>query len=114
MDQVLSLRVEQHEENCELGVSCMAKVKLAVSNPGSVEDVVELLVPELQRRGLYWEDYPVPGGTLRENAHNVPGKPFLSPDHPGSKIVLNGSQSSDVKFKEALSVSILGSDVERY
>ncbi|KAH6664853.1 luciferase-like domain-containing protein [Halenospora varia] len=29
--------------------------------------VVELLVPELQRRGVYWEDYPVPGGTLREN-----------------------------------------------
>ncbi|CZR54827.1 uncharacterized protein PAC_04711 [Phialocephala subalpina] len=36
-----------------------------VSNPGSYEDVVELLVPELQKRGL------------------MPGQPHLGKDHPG-------------------------------
>ncbi len=54
--------------------------------PGSAEDIVELLVPEVQRRGLYWLDYPAPWGTIRENVGNVPGEPFLSKDHPGAKI----------------------------
>ena len=72
---------------------------IAVSNPGSAEDIVELLVPELQRRGLYWMDYPAPGGTIRENVGNVPGKPFLSKDHPGSKIELNGGKSNSVKVE---------------
>ncbi|KAG7729420.1 hypothetical protein KL933_001646 [Ogataea haglerorum] len=50
--------------------------------PGSVEDLVELLIPELQRRGLFWEDYAVPGGTFRENVYGVKGQTFLPPDHP--------------------------------
>ena len=33
--------------------------------PGSYEDFVELVVPELQRRGLFHTDYS--GPTLREN-----------------------------------------------
>lgn len=53
-----------------------------VSNPGSYEDVVELLVPELQKRGLMWQDYHVPGGCFRENLHHVPGEPHVSKDHP--------------------------------
>lgn len=56
---------------------------LDVSNPGSYEDVVELLVPELQKRGLMWDDYLVPGGTFRENLQNTPGQPHLGKDHPG-------------------------------
>ena len=67
----------------------LTRTKSAVANPGSWEDIVELLVPELQRRGLYWEDYPVPGGTLRENIYSSPGKPFLAEDHPGSKFKWN-------------------------
>lgn len=39
----------------------------SATNLGSWTDVVVLLVPELQRRGLYWNDYDVPGGTFREN-----------------------------------------------
>ncbi|KAG7802761.1 hypothetical protein KL944_002408 [Ogataea haglerorum] len=50
--------------------------------PGSVEDLVELLIPELQRRGLLWGDYAVPGGTFRENVYGVKGQTFLPPDHP--------------------------------
>jgi len=53
-----------------------------VSNPGSFEDVVDLLVPELQRRGLMWDDYDVPGGTFREN---ILGTRTLREDHYGSR-----------------------------
>lgn len=55
-------------------------------NPESITDVVELLIPELQRRGIYWMDYAVPGGTLRENMQGRPGQPFLGPDHTGARL----------------------------
>jgi len=58
-----------------------------MSNPGSFEDVVELLVPELQRRGVYWLDYP--GRTFRENLQGKPGSPFTGPDHPSAKFKWN-------------------------
>ncbi|KAK4961163.1 hypothetical protein LTR10_001653 [Elasticomyces elasticus] len=53
-----------------------------VSNPGSFEDVVDLLVPELQKRGIMWQDYAKPEGTFREN---LLGHPRLAEDHYGSK-----------------------------
>lgn len=46
--------------------------------------MVELLVPELQKRGLMWDDYTVVGGTFRENLHGKPGEPFIPSHHPGS------------------------------
>jgi hypothetical protein len=55
-----------------------------VSNPGSFEDVVELLIPELQRRGLYRTEYPVPGGTFRENIHSRSGESLLPKEHPAA------------------------------
>lgn len=61
------------------------RIPTDVSNPGSYEDVVELLVPELQKRGLMWQDYAVPGGTFRENISSKPGQSYLTDDHPGSK-----------------------------
>jgi hypothetical protein len=66
------------------------------SNPGSFEDVVEMLIPELQRRGIYWMDYAVPGGTMRENMYEVKGASRLPDDHYGSSFkwkdeVVNGS-----------------------
>ncbi len=49
--------------------------------PGSFEDVVNLIVPELQRRGAYPTEY-IPG-TLREKLF---GKgPYLPPDHPAGR-----------------------------
>ncbi|KAH8647925.1 putative dibenzothiophene desulfurization enzyme A [Xylariales sp. PMI_506] len=73
------------------------------SNPCSFEDVVELLVPELQRRGMYWDDYAVPGGTLRENMNGVKGMSKLRDDHYGSKFKYdkytpepNGGESNGV------------------
>lgn len=57
-----------------------------VSNPGSCEDVVDLLRPELIRRGLMTEEpYAVKGGTFRENLFVRPGQSHLSEDHYGSR-----------------------------
>ncbi|KAK8033919.1 bacterial luciferase-like protein [Apiospora marii] len=56
-----------------------------VTTPGSFEDVVDLLVPELQRRGIYPE---IPGSdqhlTARERVYGE-GQSGLRDDHPGSK-----------------------------
>ena len=54
-----------------------------VVQPLSWVDIVDILVPELQRRGLYWDDYDVPSGTLRENAQGK-GTRHLRTDHIGS------------------------------
>ncbi|RAH84535.1 Nitrilotriacetate monooxygenase component A/pristinamycin IIA synthase subunit A [Aspergillus japonicus CBS 114.51] len=56
-----------------------------VTTPGTFEDVVELLVPELRRRGLY-PDSPVEqeGVTMREKVYGV-GQRELREDHPGSR-----------------------------
>ncbi len=54
----------------------------SVTNPGSWEDVVDLLRPELVKGGLMWEDYPAPGKTFREN---LLGTATLMDYHYGSK-----------------------------
>jgi hypothetical protein len=45
--------------------ACDGFVLAASSMPGAYDDVVRLLVPELQRRGLFQKDYA--GPTLRDN-----------------------------------------------
>src|SRR5580692_3017035 len=45
--------------------ACDGFVLAASSMPGAYDDVVRLLVPELQRRGLFWKEYA--GPTLRDN-----------------------------------------------
>ncbi len=47
------------------GRACDGFVLVASQNPGSFEDFTRLVVPEMQRRGLYHQDYA--GSTLREN-----------------------------------------------
>ena len=61
-----------------------------ISNPGSFEDICELLLPELRRRGMIVEDYAVPGGTFRENLMREPGQKTLRPDHYGSTFNFEG------------------------
>ena len=61
-----------------------------ISNPGSFEDIVELLIPELRRRGLVFDDYAVPGGTFRENLLRQPGQKTLRSDHYGSTFRFEG------------------------
>lgn len=54
-----------------------------ITGPESFEDIVYLLRPELVKRGLMWEDYEVPGGTMRENILGK-GQSRLRDDHYGS------------------------------
>lgn len=83
-----------------LGISLMLHEDL--SNPESWEDVVELLIPELQRRGVYWEDYDVPGGTFRENINGKVGQRLLPNDHPGAKLRWNaGGVGQDLANMES-------------
>lgn len=55
--------------------------------PQTFEDVVELLIPELRRRGIFWKDYAVPGGTYRENLLEKPGQNEPLPEHPAGKMI---------------------------
>ncbi|KAJ0114683.1 Dimethyl-sulfide monooxygenase [Diaporthe amygdali] len=53
-----------------------------ITTPGTWEDVVELLVPELRRRGRYAPQGE--SGTMRERIYG-PGQSALRSDHPGSR-----------------------------
>jgi alkanesulfonate monooxygenase SsuD/methylene tetrahydromethanopterin reductase-like flavin-dependent oxidoreductase (luciferase family) len=50
--------------------------------PGTAEDFIELVVPELRRRGRFRESY-ADGETLRERLFG-PGQARLPDDHPGA------------------------------
>lgn len=52
--------------------------------PGTFDDVIELLLPELRRRGLFWEDYTVKGGTYRENLREEKGQKHPVDSHPAA------------------------------
>ncbi len=52
--------------------------------PSSFEDIVQMLVPELQSRGMFWDDYAVPGGTYRENFYKRKGQNVTLPEHVAS------------------------------
>ncbi|KAJ5684012.1 uncharacterized protein N7477_000357 [Penicillium maclennaniae] len=55
------------------------------SLPDTFDDVIRLLLPELQRRGLFWSDYAVKGGTMRENMYGKQGQSRLPDTHHGAK-----------------------------
>jgi len=59
-------------------------ISYAIS-PGNYEDVIKYLFPELRRRGVFWDDYTVPGGTARENYTGDGKGPKVRDDHPASK-----------------------------
>ncbi|KAH3677205.1 hypothetical protein WICMUC_001786 [Wickerhamomyces mucosus] len=60
--------------------------------PTDIEDFVDLLVPELQKQGLFWKDYKYKGGTFREN---IFGKKFLSEDHPAYGLKWDSSKTQE-------------------
>jgi FMN-dependent oxidoreductase (nitrilotriacetate monooxygenase family) len=51
--------------------------------PGTAEDIIELVIPELQRRGRFRESYEE-GETLRERLFGK-GRSRLPEDHPGAR-----------------------------
>jgi FMN-dependent oxidoreductase (nitrilotriacetate monooxygenase family) len=55
-----------------------------ITNPGSFEDIIEFLLPELRARGLFRETVAKEGATAREAYLGV-GQVRLPEDHPGSK-----------------------------
>lgn len=79
-----------------------------VTSPGTFEDVVDLLVPELQRRGLYHQDYAYVGGTLRENLYGIEGQKHLRDDHYGHKFKFGSGFEGDTieAFKAAQATKI--------
>lgn len=77
----------------------------SVTNPGSWEDVVNLLVPVLQERGLMWTDYAVPGGTFREN---LMGSKELREDHYGSKFKWGHEENTPAEKPVQTTLPILG------
>lgn len=56
-----------------------------VDCPGTFVDVVEKLVPELQRRGIFQSEYV--GKTMREGINGAKGDGRLRPDHPAWRII---------------------------
>ena len=52
--------------------------------PQSFQDVIELLLPELRSRGMFWDDYAVPGGTYRENFYGKVGQKVPLDEHVAS------------------------------
>ncbi|KAJ5513830.1 Nitrilotriacetate monooxygenase component A/pristinamycin IIA synthase subunit A [Penicillium fimorum] len=53
-----------------------------IVNPGTFEDIIEFLLPELRRRGVFREEIEKEGATAREV---FIGSQRLPEDHPGSK-----------------------------
>ena len=56
--------------------------------PGTYDDLFELVLPELRRRGLARTEYA--GGTLREELFG-PGRRWLADDHPGARVRAGGA-----------------------
>ncbi|KAI7785857.1 Dimethyl-sulfide monooxygenase [Diaporthe eres] len=68
--------------------------------PGSFKDIIELLLPELKARGLFWDGY-IEGGTYRENFYNVPGQKVPLDEHVASKYHWKaGASASEHKIPE--------------
>ncbi|KAI2905508.1 hypothetical protein CBS11852_1042 [Aspergillus niger] len=53
--------------------------------PGSFKDIIDLLIPKLRKRGLFWDDYTVKKGTYRENLYSKEGQSGPPADHPAAK-----------------------------
>lgn len=62
--------------------------------------MVELLIPELQKRGRMWTDYAVPGGTFRENLNGLEGQPYLPEHHPGHQFKWHVKKAKDAEAAE--------------
>ena len=75
------------------------------TNPGTFDDIIQYLLPELRSRGLFWEDYAVPAGTLRENYLGVKGENRLSPSHPGAKYFWKAGEEIPTYAREESNVS---------
>ncbi|KAF4124065.1 Flavin-dependent oxidoreductase, luciferase family [Geosmithia morbida] len=68
-----------------------------ITNPGTFEDIIKYLLPELRRRGIFREAPTAEGATAREV---FIGSKRLPEDHPGSKYKWRAGEPAP-KFQEA-------------
>lgn len=66
-------------------------------NPGDYEDMAKWLLPELRRRGVFWDDYEA--STTRENYLGDGKGPRLRDDHPGAKFKWAAEETSASEFE---------------
>ena len=63
--------------------------------PQSFKDIIDLLLPELRKRGLFWDDYAVPGATYRENFYGKAGVTRPTAEHVASKYHWTADKTSE-------------------
>ncbi|KAJ5818126.1 hypothetical protein N7474_003717 [Penicillium riverlandense] len=68
--------------------------------PDTFDEIINLLLPELRRRGLFWEDYAVKGGTMRENMYGQKGFNRLPESHAGAKFTWKAGEDIPKYQKE--------------
>jgi len=71
------------------------------SIPETFDNIIEYLIPELRKRGVFWDDYAVPGGTLRENYLGVKGASRLPATHPGAQYTWKAGKEQPASLKSA-------------
>lgn len=69
--------------------------------PENFENIVDLLIPELQERGLAQKEYAVDGGTYRENVYRTKGQVHLPKDHYAYPLQWRSGVSKE-KFEKSL------------
>ncbi|KAH3675100.1 hypothetical protein WICMUC_002932 [Wickerhamomyces mucosus] len=69
--------------------------------PETFEDIVDLLIPELQKRGLAQKDYAVDGGSFRQNAYRNEKLSFVPEDHYAYGLRWKSGESKE-EFEERL------------
>ncbi|CCH46625.1 putative secreted protein [Wickerhamomyces ciferrii] len=69
------------------------------SFPDDLKSIVDLLIPELQARGIFHKDYT--STTLRENVNETKGKTFLGRDHPAYKLRWQADKTKE-EFERSL------------
>ena len=74
-------------------------ISYAIS-PGDYEGTIKYLFPELRARGVFWDDYAVPGGTARENFLADRQGPRVRTDHPASKYRWKAGEDTPEYAKE--------------
>ncbi|PGH16152.1 hypothetical protein AJ79_01919 [Helicocarpus griseus UAMH5409] len=69
--------------------------------PKSFHEIIDLLLPELRKRDLFWDDYAVQKGTYRENLSGHKGQTGPLPEHAAAKYRWKaGVDAADHKIPE--------------
>lgn len=69
--------------------------------PETFENLVDLVIPKLQERGLAQKEYAVPGGTFRENLYAKEGQTFVPESHPAYNLRWRSGETQE-EFEQKL------------